>query len=127
MLYVGIYGALETIFIIFVEHRKRREYLDVYQIKDKKTSLKFWTNLAEGLIHGFTIAIVVVMTLPNARRTGGKLFPVESLHFGIYFLLLNVSIFRHFVSRVCPKLAIFVLAAVSYVIMLGTPWVITLS
>ena len=70
---------------------------------------------------------MVILTLPNARLAGGKLFPVEALHFSIYFLLLNVSILRHLVSRTCAKAAVFVLAVVSYILLLGSPWLVTLS
>lgn len=67
-------------------------------MKDKESNLKFWTNFAEGIVHGATIGVVVLMTLPNARLSGGRLFPVEAIHFSIYFLIVSVSIFRHLVS-----------------------------
>lgn len=96
-----------------------------YQIKDKKESLKFWTNVAEGLVHGVTIGVVVLLTLPNARLSGGKLFPVEAIHFAIYFSMLSVSIFRHLVSGECSRGAVLVLALISYPLLLGGPWLFT--
>ena len=75
-LYVVVYGVLETIFIIIIEHRRQNLNSCNYQINDKKTNLRFWTNLVEGFVHGATIAVVVIFTLPNARLSGGKLFPV---------------------------------------------------
>lgn len=126
-LYVVAYGALETIFVILVEHRKQKAPEGNCQLKEKKSSLKFWASLLEGAIHGLTIALVVTLTLPNARLAGGKLFPVEALHFSIYFLLLNVSVVRHLVSRGCAKAAVGVLGGASYVLLLGSPWVVTLS
>ena len=55
-------------------------------------------NVLEGFAHGSVIGIVVLMTLPNARLAGGKIFPVEAVHFSIYFLMISVSIFRHLVN-----------------------------
>ena len=83
--------------MIKIEHRKERTIND-YQIKDKKSTLAFVTNLIEGAVHGVSIAMVVIMTLPNARLKGGKLFPVEAIHFSIYFLMSSVSMFRHLVN-----------------------------
>ena len=68
-----------------------------------------------------------MLTLPNARLPGGKLFPVEALHLSIYFLLLSVSILRHLVYGQCSLTAIGVLASVSYVILLGAPWLLTVG
>jgi hypothetical protein len=78
----------------------------------------------EGLIHGGTIATIVMITLPNARLDGGKLFPVEAIHFSIYFLILNASIFRHLMGGDCSRLAVGVLALISYPILLGALWLV---
>lgn len=120
--YVVIYGSLETIFIIKLEQRKSKEVSNDYQIKDKKETLRFWTNVAEGLVHGVTIGVVVLLTLPNARLAGGKLFPVEAIHFSVYFLMVSASILRHLVGGECSRMAVGVLALISYPLLLGAPW-----
>jgi len=66
----------------------------------------------------------VLMTLPNARLSGGKIFPVEAIHFSIYILMISVSIFRHMINGECKKMHVVVLAAVCYPILLGLPWLI---
>jgi hypothetical protein len=110
-----------------MEHRKRKLTCSSYQVKDQKSNLKFWTSLTEGITHGITIAVVVLLTLPNARLPGGKLFPVQALHFSIYFLLVSVSVLRHMVSRHCSHLAVLLLALVSYTLLLGVPWLMALG
>lgn len=76
LFYVVLYGAIETVFIILMEQRRHKIAPNNYQLNDKKGLLKFWSNLGEGILHGVTISLVVVMALPNARLPGGKLLPV---------------------------------------------------
>lgn len=40
--------------------------------------------------------------------------------------MISVSIFRHFVSGECSKMAVIVLAVISYPLLLGSPWLVTL-
>jgi hypothetical protein len=108
-----------------MEQRRHKMSPNNYQLNDKKGLLRFWSNLGEGVLHGLTISLVIVLTLPNARLPGGKLFPVEAIHFSIYFLMLNVSVLRHLVYGQCSITAIGVLASVSYVLLLGAPWILT--
>lgn len=63
------------------------------------------------------------MTLPNARFNDGRIFPVESIHYCIYFLLITVSIFRHVIQGECSKQAILILSTVSFIILLGILWI----
>ena len=86
--------------------------------------MKFVTNIIEAVIHGATISIVTLMALPNARFSDGRLFPVEAIHYCIYFLLITVSIFRHSIHGECSKTAIGVLSLVSYPILLGILWIL---
>ncbi len=95
-------------------------------IKDKRTSIKFWANVIEGLVHGVTIGVVVLLTLPNARLSGGKIFPVEAIHFSIYLLMISVSIFRHLINGECKRIHVLVLGAISYPILLGLPWLVVI-
>jgi len=125
--YLVVYGAIETIFTIKLEQRKsKKQPSNDNPIKDKQSQITFWCNFSEGLLHGGTIAAAVLLTLPNARLAGGKLFPVEAVHFSIYFLVINVSIFRHLISGNCSKLAVIVLAIISYPLLLGGLWLVTL-
>ena len=55
------------------------------------------------------------------------LFPVEALHFSIYFLLVSVSIFRHLIHQHCPKAALLVMAVITYTVLFGSPWLIALA
>jgi len=123
LLYVVLYGAIETVFVIMMEQRRQKIAPNNHLLNDKKGLLRFWSNLGEGIFHGLTISLVIVLTLPNARLPGGKIFPVEAIHFSIYFLMLNVSVLRHLVYGQCSLTAIGVLAAVSYVLLLGAPWI----
>ncbi len=77
-------------------------------------------------MHGATIAVVVLMTLPNARLSGGKIFPVEAIHFSIYILMISVSIFRHIINGECKRIHVLVLAAICYPVFLGLPWLIVI-
>ena len=67
-----------------------------------------------------------MLTLPNARLSGGKIFPVEAIHFSIYLLMLSVSIFRHVINGECKRIYVLVLAGISYPILLGLPWLIVI-
>lgn len=59
--------------------------------------MKFITNIVEAAVHGGTVATVVLLTLQDARFSDGRIFPIEALHFSIFFLLINVSVFRHLI------------------------------
>ena len=77
-------------------------------------------------MHGVTIGVVVLMTLPNARLSGGKIFPVEAIHFSIYILMVSVSVFRHIINGECKRIHVLVLAGICYPILLGLPWLIVI-
>lgn len=92
------------------------------KVKNQEYWINFFTNIIEAIMHGLTISFVVLLTLPNARFSDGRLFPVEALHFSIYFLLITVSIFRHMIYGQCSKFSIFVLAIISYPVLFGALW-----
>jgi hypothetical protein len=122
-LYIVVYGTIETLFTIKTEQRRGKSQV-FEKVKEKEYWIKFVSNIIEAVIHGATISIVVLMALPNARFSDGRLFPVESIHYCIYFLLITVSIFRHGIHGECSKAAIGVLSLVSYPILLGILWVL---
>ena len=79
------------------------------------------------MLHGITISGSVLLILPNARLAGGKLFPIEGVHFSIYLLMINVSILRHLVNGECSKLAVLILGLLSYPLLLGVLWLVVLA
>jgi hypothetical protein len=125
-LYVMFYGAIETIFTIKLQQRRGKELNRDNYIKEMRSQVNFWTNLLEGLLHGTIIAGTVLLVLPNARLAGGKLFPVQGIHFSIYLLMINASILRHLVNGQCSKWAVLVLALLSYPVLLGVLWLVVL-
>lgn len=76
LFYLIIYGTIETIFTILVEQRRQKLEPSNHELNDKKGLLRFWSNLGEGILHGLTISLVILLTIQNARLPGGKLFPV---------------------------------------------------
>ena len=91
-------------------------------MEDKKAKIDFMTNIIEGIIHGISITVIVMKTLPNARLSAGRIFPIEALHFSIYFLLICISIFRHKIRGHYPIKSILLLTLVSFVVLFGVLW-----
>jgi hypothetical protein len=58
-----------------------------------------------------------LITLPQARLSGGKLLPAEAIHISIFILLVFVSNFRYIFQKNMTKLRLLIITVLTVVLM----------